>query len=360
MSTRTLDIVRVAAPRDLDDADARDFLDMIEVLNRGVEHDVGTDHLRIAPSEVLPAWHVQRYVERGGHVARHGDRAVGAIQWSMSTEAGSRNLEFDLATLPDVRGDGVTERLLERTIADARAAGRAVLQTYSLHRLDTGLPTCPSPTGFGAVPRDAWTRFYLDQGFTLQQVERNSIFDLRGSLDAVRAMRDAAREAAGIDYRVQLWSGSTPERFREAFAYVLSRMSTDVPLSGLDITEESWDVARVEHRDRRLADGGLHIGVAAVEHVPSGRIVAYNELGIGQDRSRPTDQWGTLVVKEHRGRRLGTLVKCENLLRWAAEVPTSPFVSTFNAEENRPMLDVNEAIGFVPFTVGGAWQRVLE
>lgn len=360
MSVRTLELVRVTPPRDLHDTDARDFLDMIDVLNRGVEHDVGTDHLRIAPSEVLPAWHVQRYVARGGYVARQSDRAVGAIQWSMPTEEGSRAVEFDVATLPEVRGDGVAELLLERTIADARDAGRTVLQTYSLHRLDTGLPTYPSPTGFGAVPRDGWTQFYLDQVFTLQQVERNSVFDLRGSLDAVRAMRDAAVDAAGGDYRVQLWSGGTPERFREAFAYVLSRMSTDVPLSGLDISEERWDVERVEHRDRRLAAGGLHIAVAAVEHVPSGRIVAYNELSIGQDRTRPTDQWGTLVVKEHRGRRLGTLVKCENLLRWAAEVPTSPFVSTFNAEENRPMLDVNEAIGFVPFTVGGAWQRILD
>ena len=360
MTIGTLSVARVAVPDTVTASSAQDFIDMIDVLNRGVEHDVGSDHLRLPPSEMLPSWRDQRYVERGGHLARRDGRAVGALQWSASTEEGSRNLEFDVATVPEARGDGVAELLLERAIDDARARGRTALQTYSLHRLDTGLPTLPSPSGFGGVPRDEWTRFYLDRGFTLQQVERNSVFDLRGSLDAVRAMRDGALAVAGSDYRVQLWSGGTPERFREAFAYVLSRMSTDVPMGGLDIAEEVWDVERVEHRDRRLAAGGLHIGVAAVEHVPSGRIVAYNELGIGEDRTRPTDQWGTLVVKEHRGRRLGTLVKCENLLRWVDEVPTSPFVTTFNAEENRPMLDVNEAIGFTPFTVSGAWQRILD
>jgi hypothetical protein len=76
-------------------------------------------------------------------------------------------------------------------------------------------------------------------------------------------------------------------------------------------------------------------------------------------RDRCVDQYATLVLREHRGYRLGMLLKVANLAHLERERPGHPSVLTFNAEENRPMLDVNEAVGFVPIAHEGAWRKDL-
>lgn len=357
--TGPLSIDRVVIPTHLDDPDGEDFRDVADVLSRALVHDLGRDHLRWVASEMLPRWHDQTYQLQGGFLARRDGVAVGAVTYSGPREAGARELEFDLLAAPEARGQGIETALLERMVTEARELGRGVLQTFSLHPLGWNGAALTPPTGFGEIPVDEQSQLYLDHGFTLQQVDRNSLFDLTGDLDAVRRRLLDAEAIAGPDYRTVTWTSPTPPEYEDGYAFVLSRMSTDTPASGLTYTEEVWDAERVRRRDVKLAAGGLLLSVAGVVHVPTGRLVAYNELSIGADRSRATDQYGTLVVREHRGHRLGTIVKCANLLRWRDIVPTSPVISTFNAEENRPMLDVNEALGFEAVAGGGAWRRDL-
>lgn len=349
-------ITRVPVPARLEDADGADFIAMADVFNRAMEHDLGLDHLKWVASEMLPGWQDQTYREERGYLARRDGSPVGALQLSAPREDGATALEFDLLAVPEARGEGVETALLQQLLRDADELGRTSLQTWSVHPLGRATPTIPAPTGFGAVPLDAQSQFLLDAGFTLRQVERNSSYALTGDPEPVRRMLAEAQRYAGSDYRLETWTSPTPAAFEESFAWVVSRMSTDVPMAGMDAVEEVWDAERIRRRDERLLAAGLTISVAAVVHVPTGRIVAYNELGIGADLSRPTSQWGTLVIREHRGHRLGTIVKCANILRWRDLVPSSPFITTFNAEENRPMLDVNEAVGFTPLTVAGAWE----
>ncbi|WP_426319815.1 GNAT family N-acetyltransferase [Microbacterium sp. E-13] len=353
-------IERIVVPESADAAEAHVFLEMVRIANAVCLEDAGHDYLREEPEEMLGFWHDQTDWTQLGFAALRGDEVLGAVKLMISNETDASTVEFDLMVDPPHRGRGVEELLLAEVEREARERGLSTIQTWTLHRPGTGGARLAPSTAAGAIPADdAQTRFQTANGFTLEQVERNSVFDLTGDFSLVERMLAEALDVAGPEYRPVQWTSPTPAEYLDGFAYALARMSTDAPQGGMVVDEQHWDAARVERRDARLAAQGLTVSVAAVLHVPTGTVAAYNELAIAEDRAGATQQFGTLVVKEHRGHRLGTIVKCANLLRWRGLVPESPRVSTFNAEENRHMLAINEAIGFVPASYAGAWKKVL-
>lgn len=354
---RTLPLV---IPERVDSLDAGPFLDYVRLANAVCAADAGHDDLHESAEEALGFWQDQSDWTQIGHTVQRDGVVLGAVKLMISNEPDAATVEFDPIVDPDHWGEGVEEALLERVEAEARTRGILTIQSWTLHRPDAAGARVSPPTGFGSIPApDRQTVFMLEHGFSLEQVERNSAFDLRGPTAVVEAMLADAVVRAGAEYRLVEWTSPTPPEFQEGLANLLARMSTDAPTGGMVVDEQHWDAARIQRRDARHAMQGLTVSVAAVQHVPTGAIAAYNELAIGADHTGATQQYGTLVVKEHRGVRLGTIVKCANLLRWRELMPESPRVTTFNAEENRHMLDINEAIGFVPVSYAGAWKKVL-
>ncbi len=352
-------ITALTVPASLDDADAAEFHSMVRLGNAQAFEDAGiSDHADTA-EEMLPDWHEQTDRTWRGLIARIDDEIVGAAVVIRSNETGSTSASLDLMFAPRAWGSGIEQALLEHAEEETRAAGRRSLQSWTLHPTGEAERMLVPPTGWGRIAPTALSDLLERNGYVLEQVERNSILPLDRPPVLVEAKLADALAHAGDDYRIVEWTLPTPEHLRAGYADVIARMATDVPSAELDVDEEHWDEERIVRRDHRFAEAGRTVSVAAVEHIPSGRLVAFNELVIAADRNGVTHQFGTLVVKEHRGRRLGTIVKCANLLRWRSIAPDSPRISTFNAEENRPMLDINEAIGFVPASYAAAWQRRL-
>lgn len=357
----TLTIRQIVVPETVDSPDAGPFLELVRIANAVCLHDAGHDYLHEEPEEMLGFMQDQADWTQLAFAAERDGVIIGVVKLMISNEENSSTIEFDLMVDPPHWGQGAEQRLLAEVEREARERGRATIQTWTLHRPGTpGAALVPS-TGWGSIPaEDRQTVFQVENGFSFEQVERNSVFDLTGDLGIVRRMLAEAEAAAGADYRLLTWTAPTPPEYRDGFAYAISRMSTDAPSGGMVVDEQHWDAARVERRDARQRAQGLTVSVAAVQHVPTGTFAAYNELVVSEDHTLATQQYGTLVLKEHRGHRLGTIVKCANLLRWRELVPESPRVSTFNAEENRHMLDINEAIGFVPASYAGAWKKVID
>ncbi len=240
----------------------------------------------------------------------------------------------------------------------ALASGRPTLQAQALHAATPGGARLPSPTGFGDVPaNDPGARFLTQRGYRLEQIERISFLRLpTDRTPAEHASRLTGRLTAG-QYSLVSWAGRTPDEWLNDLILLRTRMSTDAPSAGLDMDEEPWDAARIRHDDTAAeAGGGLRLTVAA-RHGPTGRLVGFSELGIPNDRSRPAHQHDTLVLQGHRGHRIGMALKAANLLAVQELQPTPAGIFTFNAEENRHMLDVNEALGFVAVGHEGCWRK---
>jgi hypothetical protein len=215
-----------------------------------------------------------------------------------------------------------------------------------------------APTGFGAVPEDeAGVRFLTARGWHFGQVNRISRLPLPADASVVRGLHERASAAAGPEYRVHAWTGRTPEQWLDGIALLETRMSTDAPAGDMEEPEDVWTAERLREHEDELARAPRTLLTVAVEHVPTTTLAGFTQLSVPDDPARPAQQWDTLVLREHRGHRLGWLLKVVGIQELERRFPGRPSVITFNAEENRHMLDVNEAVGFVGVGCEGIWER---
>jgi GNAT superfamily N-acetyltransferase len=134
-------------------------------------------------------------------------------------------------------------------------------------------------------------------------------------------------------------------------------MSTDAPLGDLDLEEEVWDEGRVRESEDQLARSGGRSLVSAALHLPTGSLAGHTVLEQYEASPAVSYQEDTLVLKGHRGHRLGMLLKSANLLAAISAWPRVERIYTWNAEENSPMLSVNIELGFEPAGPVAAWQK---
>jgi len=342
---------------------AADFVAMVAVRNAVEAEIIGSDALAYGASELLPLYQNQEYDPKRVLVARLGGQIVGrgVLEWPVEDEDGARIAWISAEVLSSFRGRGIGTRLVDRLEELALTDNRTIWQSYQMHANPpegTPVDRLESPTGFGSAPMsDPGVRFLRRRGYRLEQVERISFLDLPVDPDELAHHLGEAERAAGPDYRIVRWRGPTPERWIADLVTLRTRMSTDMPAAGMTVVEEAWTADRIVKHDTNSEAGGREVLTVAAEHLPTGTLAGFSQLSIPSDRSRPVGQEDTLVLSEHRGHRLGMLLKIANIQHLAKVNPSSPLISTFNAEENRHMLSVNEAVGFRAVGVEGAWKK---
>jgi GNAT superfamily N-acetyltransferase len=271
--------------------------------------------------------------------------------------------DVEMSVHPDHETDGVDEALLDAIEGLAAEHGRTTLLTWSdqVGEPDPGPGVVEPPTGSGRIRVDAHLpQVLLRRGYTLEQAERYSVLHLPvDEALLARHLADAAEKACP-DYRLVSWTDRTPDEWVDQVAVLETRMSTDAPQAGIDWGEARWDAERVRTWERQVADSGHGYLLTAAVHEPTQTLAAFTVLRYPLEHPEIVFQEDTLVLAEHRGRRLGMLVKAENLRRLREVRPDAARIHTWNAQENSYMLDINVALGFRLTGVPGAWQKRLD
>ncbi|MDQ0731338.1 GNAT family N-acetyltransferase [Arthrobacter sp. B1I2] len=314
-------------------------------------------------AEEVEHWRGTEYEARHLFLARLGPVPVGMCSVTLPLRENTTTAGINVLVAPAFRRRGLGRQLLAYAEGVAREDSRAFLDGY--FELPAKLVECAggplvrAKSGAGALPAgDPSTAFAVAGGYELEQVETSSRLVLPVPPDLLAEL-EAAASAKARNYTVVMWADACPEELLDSYAALNARMSVDAPTAGMNWEGEVWDAARVRQNEETLGRSGVQAVAAAAMWEDTRELVAYTVLNWRPGIPHSILQQDTLVRSEHRGRRLGTLIKVANLRQAQGRWPAARSVLTWNANENQHMLAINTALGFKPAGYEGEWQKRL-
>jgi GNAT superfamily N-acetyltransferase len=259
-------------------------------------------------------------------LATQDGRPVGCYLLQLPDRANQQVAFCELVVPPDARRHGIGSELLSHCAGRARLAGRTMLATEVLDG--------SAGAGFAAA-----------RGARRGNTELRRILDLRDPALAGRGSALAAEAAArSTGYELTSWTGLTPDKFLGQAAAIGDAMH-DAPTSA-GIEHEVWDGALIRHGEQQwLAHGRSLFQVAAI-HAATGQMAGFSILVVDEQVPGWGRQHDTLVAREHRGHRLGLLMKIGMLDLLARQAPQVERIITANGDRNLHMAAINDMLGF--------------
>jgi GNAT superfamily N-acetyltransferase len=234
-----------------------------------------------------------------------------------------------------------------------RGVGRALLEHAAARAAEHGRSVLSGPTTLGG-DGEAFARA-TGAGQGLVDVQR--VMDVRATGDGQLARLRATAEEKAAGYSLVSWTGLVPEEFIEQAAGLFAALN-DAPHDP-GTAPAVWDARRVRERVNDLRPAyGLRIYAVAARHDVTGELAGLTEVAV--DPADPA--WGhqmlTGVTREHRGHRLGLLVKVAMAEWLKAAEPQLERLQTWNAQSNQYMIAVNEALGYTILGRPTSWWKL--
>jgi GNAT superfamily N-acetyltransferase len=97
-----------------------------------------------------------------------------------------------------------------------------------------------------------------------------------------------------------------------------------------------------------VAQRGELLHTFAVLDEADGTVVGFSELVVPGDGSGDGQHYGTAVLPDHRGRGLARWMKAAAISHALERHPVLAGLRTDTADSNKPMLAVNDSLGYLP------------
>lgn len=371
MTTLTVQVEQLWVPDSLKGNDAADFLEVVDVARQVRVATWGNDDLAYSPKEFLEAF-ADPYERLVVLLARVNSRIVGRVGISMPLADNTDTAIVSLEILSEWQGRGVGRELLEAAEQFAQGEMRRTLIVETNHAAasledsgaggNTGEHDVTAVDDGGTLPLASREVMFAQQaGYELQRVERFSSCPFPLPAEELAALKSQAVEVAGDDYAVHTWTNACPAEWVRDMAVLESLLDGDESQSAYDTGEQQleWDDARVREAETLAQASGRQTMICAVEHRPTGRLVGFTAISILGHRNDVVFQDETVVLQEHRGRKLGMLIRVCNLQRLAQEQSAARKLYTWDAAEKEYMVSVNHALGFRTAGYTGEWAKQL-
>lgn len=279
------------------------------------------------------------YQDRIAAVALDGDEVVGGVELTFPLGTNTEHVSVELAVAPEHRHQGHGRALAEWVREQAVARGRTVAEAE-----------VSVPVGQGFEESEAG-RFATRNGLSSENVEDRLIVELPYDADKLAALEASLPDTGDT---VVTWIDRAPDEHIESVARMQNQMNEDVPTGTLSRQAVTVDIERMRTgEERMIAQGWVKAYAMALD--ADGQPAGYSELLISRNEPDFVLQDDTLVLPEHRGRRLGLRLKCANL-RAMQDLPdeligSRRYLQTYTAKDNDPMQRTNAQFGFRPADV---------
>jgi len=201
---------------------------------------------------------------------------------------------------------------------------------------------------------DEANEFWTGLGARLSYIEQESRLDM-ASVDA--ALMQDWINAAPQGYRLLYWSRSCPDDWIGVLVDTCNAMN-DAPRDDLDFADMYVDAEMMRGEIKARNARGLEFrGILAVDD--EGSAAGSTEVFVNRHRPECSWQWTTVVLRAHRGRRIGRWMKAAMWQWLRASEPAVTHIETGNAASNSHMLAINTEMGYQPTHKMACWQAPI-